>query len=338
MDIKDIDYNKDYYSILGVDKNANADAIKKAYRKASLKWHPDRNPGDKNAEEKFKEVNDAYSILSDENLKQAYDNGPEMMSDFGMFNSMRDMFRHHTEQVQPTILELKVTYDEICHGLKDHPIKYYREVHCDKCHGTGGTGVESCKTCGGRGFIINMSRDINSVVQQMTVCPDCHGAGKTVKEKCDKCHGTGLKTEYATFNFTAAPIDLALDNSNLYVGKFGNMAKDTKEAAPLIIHIQHNLPKGMTIRNRPFAEKFDIQHMMEIPYYDMLLGTKVNVKTPSGKTIAITIPEGCQNGKVLVAKGQGFFGGDYMVIPVIKTDKITKEEKECLEKIKKMHE
>ena len=332
MTVNDIDFNKDYYKILEVDKSADADAIKKAFRKASLKWHPDRNPGDKDAEEKFKEVNDAYSILSDDNLRKAYDAGPSMGFDFETFGM--NPFAHHQEEIIPVVAEMSVTFDDICKGVKDRPVKYTRTVQCEYCHGKGGDGYDTCPTCHGSGFKVQTTRKGNSVYQQMTICPDCHGQGHFVKNACPHCHGSGLIEESQVFNVTANRDNLIENGTNLFVGLYGNINKDGKPG-PLIINVRHDLPEGMEIqRSSLFGDAFNIIKTVKLPYYDMLLGTSVKVTTPNGKTIAIKIPEGTQHGHTFKAAGQGFFGGHYIIITLLETSKPTKDEIKLLEKIR----
>ena len=175
MNINDIDYNKKYYDILGVPKDASKNDIKKAFRNASLKWHPDRHTNDsdeekKVAEEKFKEVNEAYTILSDDNLRQAYDTGPDInvggsiFDPFGMFNRSRQA----SQQEQQQVIIMDVSYEDICNGV-DKDITYERTEKCDECHGTGGDDIETCPECGEK---INRSGGC-------IICPSC---GYT---KCD---------------------------------------------------------------------------------------------------------------------------------------------------------
>ena len=340
MNIKDIDYNKDYYSILGVSKDASQDDIKKAFRKASLKWHPDKHSDDsekdkKAAEEKFKECNDAYAILSDENLRSAYDAGPVDES-FDPFGMAADMFMHHGssfDEPRPQVININVTYDDICNGI-NKTIKYNRTVVCKDCNGAGGDKVETCPDCNGQGMQTQTFRDGWSIHRTMTMCPHCHGTGKIIKNPCKTCHGTGLQSAEETIDVKLKTEDLLQDGAGIYMGNRGNMTKDGK-AAPLVVLIKHDLPDGMKIVMNAYGTPI-IYHAMEVPYYDMLLGTKVQVKVPSGKTIAIKIPENCQEGQMLNAHGQGFLGGDYIIVPKIKMIKPDKKQKELLEEIRKL--
>lgn len=343
MNINDIDYNKEYYDILGVPKDASKDDIKKAFRKASLKWHPDRHANDsdeekKIAEEKFKEVNEAYTILSDDNLRQAYDAGPDINIDqspfdpFGMFNHSRQA----SQQEQRQVIVMNVSYEDICNGV-DKDITYERTEICDECHGTGGDDIETCPECGGRGVKIVTKQNTFGVTSMMSECPRCHGTGKIIKKPCKKCHGTGLQTKKNTIHIKLSTKELIYDGAGIYVGNYGNINKHGVPSQ-LIIVIRHVLPDGMKIQGDQWSGGAKIYHFVGVPYYDMILGSKVTVLTPSGKQIAIKIPENCVDGKQLVARKQGFFGDDYVVIPKTTMPKANDKQKDLLKEIRKTYE
>lgn len=216
---------RDYYEVLGVDKSASEDEIKKAYRKIAIKYHPDRNPGDKEAEEKFKEAAEAYNILHDPKTRQQYDqfgfNGPNMGGGFGgfggfestmnmddIFSMFGDIFGGHgfggfgggqrrPQQHRGSDLRLKVklTLEEINTGVTKK-FKVRKDIHCPHCNGSGaeaGSQKEPCPTCHGQGYITHTTQSIFGMMQQQSVCPTCGGEGMVIKNKCKHCGGTGVE-------------------------------------------------------------------------------------------------------------------------------------------------
>ena len=216
---------RDYYEVLGVEKGASEDEIKKAYRKIAIKYHPDRNPGDKEAEEKFKEAAEAYNVLHDPKTRQQYDqfgfDGP-MGGGFGggfsgfggtsmnmddIFSMFGDIFGGHgfggfggqrrPQQHRGSDLRLKVklTLEEINTGVTKK-FKVRKDIHCPHCNGSGaeaGSGKETCQTCHGSGVITHTTQSIFGMMQQQSVCPACGGEGQVIKNKCHECGGTGVK-------------------------------------------------------------------------------------------------------------------------------------------------
>ena len=344
MDIKDIDFNKDYYGVLGVSKDASESDIKAAFRKMSLKYHPDRHTNDsdedkKKSEGKFVEVNEAYTILSDKNLRQAYDAGQQ--DPFASFmGGMRTP--QGPQPGQGLIVRVKVTYDEICNGIKDKPVKYHRMVRCSKCHGKGGEDVQECPYCHGTGVIVETTQRLGMIMHQERTCPHCHGRGKRIMKVCDNCNGMGLVKTDETYNFTANTEHLVQNGAQLFAGYYGNESTDENGInGELVFEVIHDLPAGKQIVLT--TSGWTVVETREIPYYDMLLGTKENIMTPSGKKIAVTVPECCIEGKQLRARGQGFnvdgYGkGDYILMVNTKPQsKLSKEEKDLLEKIKDLN-
>lgn len=345
MDIKDIDFNKDYYGVLGVSKDASKSDIKAAFRKLSLEYHPDKHTNDsdedkKKAEEKFVEVNEAYTILSDKNLRQAYDAGSQ--------NPFANFMGGTWSPAGPRpgrglIVRIKVTYDEICNGIKDKAVKYHRMVRCDKCHGKGGEDVQECPHCHGRGVIVETTRRLGMIMHQEHTCPYCRGRGKQVSKVCDKCDGTGLVKTDEIYHLTANTEHLVQNGAQLFAGYHGNESEDENGInGELVLEIVHDLPEGMQIVLT--QNGWTVVETREVPYYYMLLGTKESIMTPSGKRIAITVPECCIEGKQLRALGQGFnvdgYGkGDYILIVRTKPkSELSKEERKLLEKIKDLNE
>ncbi len=218
---------RDYYEVLGVEKNASADEIKKAYRKKAIQYHPDKNPGDKAAEEKFKEAAEAYEVLSDPQKRQRYDQfghaGMGGAGGFGGFNgggmSMEDIFSQfgdifgdvfgggffgggsrgggqRVRRGSDLRVRVRVTLEEIATGV-DKKIKVKKLVNCSHCNGSGSAdgNVETCPTCKGTGRVVQAQRSIFGMMQVQNECPHCHGEGKIIKNKCTHCQGEGVVRE-----------------------------------------------------------------------------------------------------------------------------------------------
>lgn len=234
---------RDYYEVLGVDRNASDAEIKRAYRKLAKKYHPDMNPGDKEAEAKFKEVTEAYEVLSDSEKKAQYDQfGHAAFEQGGGFNGggfggfdfggdMGDIFgdlfggmfgggarggqRQQNRPAQGAHVRARVhvTFEEAIFGTTKK-IEITLKDECTSCHGTGakpGTQPETCPKCGGRGQIVYTQQSMFGTVQNVQTCPECHGTGKVIKEKCPDCHGTGYTSSRKTIEVTVpAGIDLSL--------------------------------------------------------------------------------------------------------------------------------
>ena len=216
---------RDYYEVLGVDRNASEDEIKVAYRKLAIKYHPDRNPGNKEAEEKFKEAAEAYEVLHDPQKRQQYDqfgfNGPQGFSDFGgggmnmddIFSMFGNIFGGHggfgggfegfgggsqggqrVYRGSDLRLKVKLSLQDIASGVTKR-FKVKEDVPCDKCKGTGcenGSSPETCPTCHGSGMVTRTVRSMFGMMQTQSECPTCHGEGTIIKNKCKACSGTGV--------------------------------------------------------------------------------------------------------------------------------------------------
>lgn len=354
---------KDYYSILGVDKNASQDEIKKAFRKLSLKWHPDRQQGKseeekKAAEEKFKEISEAYETLSDKDKRAAYDN-PGFGGAGNPFNDFSSMFRgdpffgdifanhsaggtmHFVQPGKDIVIPLTITLEDLyLRPIKE--IKYTRKVRCKHCHGLGGDKVEDCPRCHGTGMITNIQRQGNMTFQTSSPCPNCGGTGKIVFGRCEHCHGTGFEEEEATQKVDLSQIPLTYlikDGVMLYVGNFGDDSRDEKGnpgKLQLRISLQYD-------RSKYIINGWNIQQKIYVDVDKMLLGGEIKFTMPSKKIMKVKIKECQQDGSILKIAGKGLTGfdsfgenkmtGDYYIelhtkIPETLTDKQKKAIKE----------
>jgi molecular chaperone DnaJ len=349
---------KDYYKILGVEKNASQDDIKKAYRKLAIKYHPDKNPGDKKAEEKFKEASEAYEVLGDEKKRADYDNpasnfdfkasgGPdfgnmnfdEIFKHFGGFGGFDDFgFTSKPKEVKGKSLKIKVelTLEEIFNGVnKKFNIKRFEK--CDHCGGSGMTPEsrkKTCKSCGGTGTVFSTSTDGFMRMSMRQGCPTCGGSGYVIENPCSHCGGTGIVQKVST-------VDIKIDKGILpgneirYAG-LGNAAPNGKgpngDLFVLIVEKPHNL----------FDREGDnLIFNIEVPVIDAMLGCEVVVPTIEGKKLTAKIPQGTIDGTTLRFKGYGLQAlgkatrGDMLgVVKLILPTKLNKEEKEILSKLK----
>jgi molecular chaperone DnaJ len=348
---------KDYYKILGVSKDATQDEIKKAFRKLSLKFHPDRNPGDKEAEAKFKEVAEAYEVLSDPKKKEEYDN-PHSNFDFNMSGGpdfggmdMDDILRHFgfggmdfgfgsSRRGEPRNVKgssirinLKLTLEDSYKGVTKK-IKYKRFEPCEHCGGTGKTDKTKekvCRTCGGSGFIFSQ----NGFMSMQQTCPTCGGKGKQVENPCPHCQGHGIVQKVTEETEIKLGKGL-LDGMNVIIGGKGNYPPHGKgTVGDLIINIQ------IVDDDRYEVDGNDLYFPIELNVVDAILGCNVDVNTVDGKQLTAKIPSGTSDGHKLRFRGYGIpiYGtnkaGDMFGIVNIKIPKnVTEEEKELLLKLK----
>jgi len=352
---------KDYYEVLGVSRNATQEEIKKAYRKLALKYHPDQNPGNKEAEEKFKEITEAYSVLSDEEKKSMYDRyGHEGLNGFqggtsgvdfnDIFSQFSDIFgggfegffgstgsRKRTGQKGPDVkITVKLTLEEIAKGC-EKKVKYKKLVECDECHGKGSVsveGIKNCPTCNGTGEI---KRKIGGgFFQQIVVstCNTCGGSGKIIVDPCKKCKGDGRVKEevYQTLNIPAG----VANGMQLVQRNSGGAGKDGGPNGDLIIQIEE-------IPHEYFSRDGDnLIYDLYINIADAALGAYVEVPTLDSKA-KFKIEPGTQSGKIVRLKGKGLpnlnkgYTGDLLVyINVWTPQNLSNEEIKILEKIKNM--
>jgi len=324
---------KDYYEVLGVDRNASDDDIKKAYRKLAKEYHPDKNPDNKEAEEKFKEISEAYEHLSDSDKKAKYDRfGHGGNNSNG--NPFADFFRRRqkVDRVgQNMTLNVKLTLEEIHTGVKK-TYKYKRHVHCNTCDGHGGTNVKTCTTCDGTGIqVIVMSTPVGYIHQQ-TTCETCNGNGETYEDICVSCSGSGV-----VLNEEIIDVDVpsgVLNGMVLAMNGAGHAAKNARygDLHIRIVELQHEL---FTRNNE------ELKLNLKLSYPQLVLGDKVEVETIDGNKIRVSIPPYSEVGSNLriVGKGlnsfQGGQRGDMIInlgVTIPKT--LTENQREILEKLK----
>lgn len=350
-----------YYDILGVDKNASADDIKKAYRKMALKYHPDRNPGDKEAEEMFKKCSVAYDVLSDKEKRHRYDTYgtvddnasnvnmddilrhfsdmfgglggfSDMFGGFGGFNVNFNQSSAMKQRGSDIRINLKLTYDDIIFGTTKK-IKYKITDVCDECKGQGGDGVENCDVCGGSGQERRVSRTPFGITTQITTCHKCGGSGKSVKHKCHKCGGSGTTTKEKVVDIQ---IPKGVENgTTLCLDGHGNISKDGI-AGRLLVVVNIN-------DDRWFRQGNNLQTSIEISVPDAILGTDdIYIDTPYGDK-KLHVPSGTYHGRLLKIDGCGIPDinnnnkkGDMFVKVSIRIPKnITLEEKKIVEQLRK---
>ncbi|MDU1411506.1 MAG: molecular chaperone DnaJ [Clostridium sp.] len=342
--------NKDFYEVLGVDKSASEDEIKKAFKKAALKYHPDRNKGDKEAEEKFKEVNEAYQVLSDAEKRQRYDqfgtadfNGAQGFDgfDFGGFGGFGDIFsdifgggfsssssrKNAPRKGADLEYNLNLTFEEAVYGCKKE-IKVTRKEKCETCSGTGakpGTSSKTCTKCHGSGRVQMQRRTPLGVMSTTTVCDVCNGEGKIIEEPCTTCRGTGKerKTRTITVNVPAG-----VDTGNVmpFRGQ-GEAGENGGPAGDLYVNIRVAPHKSFK-RNG-----YDIHMETHISFAKAAFGTDIKVPTVEGD-VTYKIPAGTQPGTVFRLKGKGVqrvnstVKGDHYVKVIVDVPKTLNEKQE----------
>ena len=357
---------RDYYEVLGVGKNANADEIKKAYRKAAIKYHPDKNPGDKEAEEKFKEAAEAYDVLSNPDKRARYDQfGHAGMNGsagggFGGFSgggfSMEDIFSQfgdifgghfggfggfsgdgrHGQRVNrgsDIRVKVKLTLSEIANGTTKK-LKINKTVACDKCGGSGAKDSNSystCSNCNGSGYVVRVENSFFGRIQTQGVCPVCGGEGKVITAKCDKCHGEGTQRGDEVVEIKI-PAGVGEGMALTVTGK-GNAARHGGVNGDLLVVIEEEYDPQLV------RDGSDLIHNLNIPVTTAILGGTVEVPTVDGKA-KIKIAPGTHAGKVLRLRDKGLpevngYGrGDILVVVDITIpSKLNAEEKALVEQL-----
>lgn len=319
------------YEALGVSKTASADEIKSAYRRLAKKYHPDVNPGNKEAEEKFKEINAAYEILSDPKKKANFDQfgsaeGPSFSGgasgagfggfDFGGFGGFGDIFenifdqggldglfgrrsRTRTSRGSDIVLDCDITFEESCNGTTKNII-FNRNERCPDCHGTGAkddNSLQTCSYCHGAGKVKQAQRLGGLVIENVVTCPVCHGSGKVITDKCKTCSGKGsFKKQVATKINIPAGID---DGQTLTITGEGNMAEGATG-------ISGDLQIRMHVAKHPILMREDFDLYMELPitFTQAILGTKVKIPVIGG-FMDFEVPPNTQNGDIRRIRGKG---------------------------------
>ena len=355
---------RDYYEVLGVSKNADATEIKKAYRKLALKYHPDKNPGDKEAEEKFKEAAEAYDVLSNEEKRRRYDQfghagvGGAGQGGFGGGMSMDDIFsqfgdifgsfggfsgfggfgggRSARRVNRGTNLRVKVKMNlqEIATGI-EKKIKVKKYVACQHCNGTGakdGKSYSTCSTCKGSGQVTRVQNTILGAMQTTSTCPTCEGEGKIINEKCTFCNGEGvlMSEEVISINIPAG----VGEGMQLSLSGKGNAARRGGVNGDLIVLIEEEEHPELV------RDGNDLLYNVFIGYPEAVLGETVEIPTIEGK-VKVKIEAGTQPGKILRLRGKGLpdvngYGkGDLLAkVNVWIPKNLSKDEKKLVEKMK----
>jgi len=358
--------SKDYYKVLGVDKNASQDDIKKAFRKLAHQYHPDKQGGN---EEKFKEINEAYQVLGDAKKRSQYDqfgstfeqarsqggfSGFEGFRDFSgyangfnmddlgdILGGFGDIFgfgrserrggrARKGEDIQ-VILNIEFL-DSVFGAEKE--IKLKKGIKCDRCQGNGaepGTKIETCKTCKGSGYVTKLQRTILGNIQSQSVCPECHGEGKTYAEKCHKCKGLGVAEELTTLKIKIpAGID---DGETIRLSGQGEAGEKGGSSGDLYIRIKVNKD------NRFIREGFNILSKADISISQASLGDKIDIETVEG-IVTLKIPEGTQSGTIFKLQSKGISHlhgrgkGDHLVEVIVKIPKnLSRKQKELLKEL-----
>lgn len=353
---------RDYYEVLGVDKGADEAAIKKAYRVLAKKYHPDMNPGDKEAEKKFKEASEAYAVLSDPDKRRQYDqfghaafdggaggaggfggfdfNGGDFGDIFGdifgdLFGGGRARSSGSTGPMKGANIrtQVRITFEEAVFGVEKE-IELTLKDECGKCHGTGarpGSSPETCSKCGGKGQVVFTSQSLFGTVRNVQTCPDCGGTGKVIKDKCSDCYGTGY---IANKKKIQVSIPAGIDNGqSVRIREKGEPGRNGGPRGDLLVEV--------VVSRHPIFQRqeYNIFSTAPISYAQAVLGGEVMIDTVDGKIIYEVKP-GTQTDTKVRLKGKGVpslrnkaVRGDHYVTLVVQVpDKISSEAKELLRK------
>ena len=359
---------RDYYEVLGIGKNATDAEIKSAYRKLAKKYHPDLNPGDKTAEEKFKEVNEANDVLSDPEKRKRYDQfgfagvdpnygAGQAGGGFGGFGGaggvdLGDIFGDifgggfggfsgfggSSARSNPNAprrghdvqASVILTFEEAAHGCTKK-ITLNRKQTCPDCNGTGcepGTSPETCTQCGGRGYVVTQQRTPFGVMQSQQPCPHCGGRGTIIKNPCKTCHSTGKTSVRKTLE-VKIPAGID-DDQNIALRGQGDAGSNGGPSGDVIVHV--------TVKKDAVFERdgYDVYVRVPITYSQAVLGAEIEVPTVDGK-VAQRIPEGTQSGTKFRLRGQGIQylngrgrGDQYVIVEVEISKKLNRTQREAL--------
>ena len=357
---------RDYYEVLGVEKGASAEEIKKSYRKKAMKYHPDRNPGDKEAEEKFKELGEAYEVLSDDDKRSRYDQFGFAGVDpnygagqggygggfggfgggFGGFGDFGDIFgdlfggstRRANAQTVPRRgdnvgARLDLSFEEAAFGVEKE-VTFPRIENCAACNGTGSADgvIETCSNCRGTGQVRSVQSFMGMTMQSTAECPHCSGRGKIIKNPCNTCRGKGkVRRNHKVKVKIPAGIDMG---QSIRAGGEGNVGYNGGPNGDLLVEI--------TIRNHPIFTRRGMEVYCEVPisFTQAALGAKLQIPTLDGKE-EFEIPEGTQTGKTFTMFGKGIpnvhnpkrRGNHHFTVVVETPTKLTREQKELLRQL-----
>ena len=353
---------RDYYEVLGIDKSADDDSIKKAYRKMAKKYHPDMNPGDKEAEAKFKEVNEAYAVLSDAEKKQIYDQyghdgldpasgagagyggfggfgGMDFGDIFGSFfggGASRGERRNAPRRGDDITYRMTISFEDAAFGCTK-TVEYKRIETCPDCSGKGAkkpSDIETCSRCKGSGTVTVTSRTMFGMMQSQKTCESCKGRGKIIKDPCDNCRGTGNIRVLKKLDVTIpAGVD---EGGRICLRGQGNAGVNGGGYGDLYIIV--------TLRPHELFERNGNDLYCEVPvsYTDLVLGADIEVPTLKG-TEKYTIPEGTQSGTQFVLKGKGVvyyntknYGNLYFTVVMETPKNLSSEAKEALRRYEQL--
>ena len=356
---------RDYYEVLGVSRNATEEEIKKAYRKLAIKYHPDKNPGDKEAEEKFKEAAEAYDVLSKPDKRARYDQfghagmgGASGAGGFGggfsmddIFSQFGDIFGGHfggfggfgggsarsgrrVNRGSDIRIRVKLSLKDIMHGV-EKTVKINKLVTCDRCHGRGAESeadIKTCDTCRGTGVVTRVTRTILGQMQTQSPCPHCGGSGKIISVPCGKCGGEGVvkASEEITFKVPAGVVE----GMQLTVQGKGNAARLGGVNGDLLVLIEEEKSGELQ------RDGNDLIYTLFISVPDAVLGCDAEIPSVDGK-LKIKIEPGVQSGKILRLRGKGipdvngYGSGDLLVYVQVWTPaRIDRKEKEMMEALR----
>jgi len=352
---------RDYYEVLEVDKKASVEEIKKAYRKKAIQYHPDKNPGNKEAEDKFKEAAEAYDVLGNEQKRQRYDQfghagfegasqggysgGGMSMDDifaqfgdlfggrfsgFGGFGSSRGHAVHRGSDLR---VKVKLTLKDVASGV-EKKIKVRKHISCSKCHGSGAENdkyIVTCSTCRGSGYVTRVTNTFLGQMQAQSACPTCGGTGQTITKKCPACAGEGIVSseEVITLNIPAG----VAEGMQLSMRGKGNAARRGGINGDLLVVIEEERHAEL------IRDENDLVYNLLLSVSQAVLGDSVEVPTVNGK-VKVKIEPGTQPGKILRLRNQGLpsvnsYGtGDLLVnVSVYIPEKLSSSEKEKIKEL-----